>query len=131
MKTPIRVLTSGETEVKVATMFIDHFFDPLDFTYLSILLKEKTEAIGLETEFNCPVRVKIYFPVSTSLNDNQLTEQLQSKSIEAEVGGKNKSIETGYKVVNKIEYSTITTNEYLQRMFQPYISDFNDKSKYS
>ena len=130
-KTPIRLLEKGENEVRVATLLLDHFFDPMDFTYLSILLQEKSEAVGLETEFNCPVRVKIYLPGSSGISEEKLKEQLESKSILVETAGKKKSIALAYSVINKIEFSTITKREYLKKMFQPYARDFNGKVKYN
>jgi polyferredoxin len=129
-KVSIRLLEGGVNEVKVATLLLDHFFDPLDFSYLSILLQEKTDAIGLESEFNCPVRVRIYFPATSSLNEEKLKEQLESKSISIEEGGKKKSVSLAYKVVNKMEFSTISAKEYKKKMFQPYLRDFNGKAKY-
>ena len=130
-KTPVRLLEKGENEVRVATLLLDHFFDPMDFTYLSILLQEKSEAVGLETEFNCPVRVKIYLPGSSGISEEKLKEQLESKSILVETAGKKKSIALAYSVINKIEFSTITKREYLKKMFQPYARDFNGKAKYN
>jgi ferredoxin len=129
-KVSIRLLEEGVNEVKVATLLLDHFFDPLDFNYLSILLQEKTDAIGLESEFNCPVRVRIYFPASSSLSEEKLKEQLESESISVEEGGKKKSVSLAYKVVNKMDFSTISAKAYKKRMFQPYVRDFNGKAKY-
>ena len=129
-KTPVRILEKGIKEVKVASLLLDHFFDPLDFNYLTILLQEKTDAVGLETEFNCPVRVRIFFPATSTTTEEKLKEQLESKSISVEISGKRKSIDLAYRVVNKIEFSTIATKDYAKKMFQPYVREFNSKSKY-
>lgn len=129
-KSPIRILEKGIKEVKVASLLLDHFFDPLDFTYLTILLQEKTDAVGLETEFSCPVRVRIFFPASSTTTEAQLRDQLESKSILVEVSGKKKTIDLAYSVVNNIEFSTIATRDYAKKMFQPYTREFNGKSKY-
>lgn len=129
-KTPVRILEKGIKEVRVASLLLDHFFDPLDFTYLTILLQEKTDAVGLETEFNCPVRVRIYFPANSPTTEEQLREQLESKSILVEAAGKKKSISLAYRVVNKIDFSTIATKDYALKMFTPYVREFNGKSKY-
>jgi polyferredoxin len=130
MKAPIRLLEKEESEVTVATLLLNNFFDPMDFNYLSILLKEKTNAIGVESEFNCPVRVNIFFPGSAKLDEGELKSQLESKEIPVESGGIIKNIELAYVVVNKIGFSTISKKEYVQKMFQPYIKEFNDKEKY-
>lgn len=130
MKAPIHTMSKEVTEVKVASLLVDKFFDPMDFTYLSILLREKTDALGVESEFECPVRVRIFFPASSSMTEEELIAKIESKSISVIMGGKHKTINLEYKVVNKIEYSTITAKAYIEKMFQPYVKDFNSKSNY-
>ncbi|MCK7532962.1 MAG: hypothetical protein MZV63_18950 [Marinilabiliales bacterium] len=44
------------------SLTIDKFFDPLDAVYLQHLLDQKTEAIGYQSDFACPVIVRIHFP---------------------------------------------------------------------
>jgi len=130
MKAPIHTLAKDCKEVKVATMLVDKFFDPMDFTYLSILLRDKTDALGVESEFECPVRVRIFFPANSTLTEDELIAKIESKSLTVLSAGKNKTIDLAYKVVNKIEYSTISAKAYVEKMFQPYVKDFNSKSDY-
>ncbi len=131
LKTSIHLPEAGDKEVKVASVLLNNFFDPMDFSYLSILLKEKTDAIGVESEFNCPVRIRIFFPASSNLNEEKLKEQLESRRIPVNMDGKIKNIELAYEVVNKIEFSTISKKEYVQKMFRHYVKEFNDKEKYN
>jgi hypothetical protein len=132
MKSPVRTLGKGISEVKVASLLVDNFFDPMDFTYLSILLQDKTDAVGLESEFNCPVRIRIFFPASSSITAEELVAKIESKSIHVQmIGGKTKTIDLAYRVAQKPEFSTITSKEYVNKMFQPYLKDFNDQEKYS
>jgi polyferredoxin len=130
MKSAIRTLSSGIDRVKVVSLMLDNFFDPMDFTYLSILLQEKTDAIGLESEFNCPVKVNLFFPGTTEINEQKLKEILESESMQVEAGGKIKTIDIAYKVANKMEINYITKRDYVKKMFQPYVQDFNDRAAY-
>jgi polyferredoxin len=130
MKTALHIMGKENKEVKVASMLVDKFFDPMDFTYLSILLREKTDALGVESEFECPVRVRIFFPANSTLTEEELIAKIESKSLTVLSAGKSKTIDLQYKVVNKIEYSTISAKAYVEKMFQPYQKDFNSKSDY-
>ncbi|MEI6274365.1 MAG: 4Fe-4S binding protein [Prolixibacteraceae bacterium] len=131
MKTPIRLLDKGIEEVKVVSLLLDNFFDPMDFTYLSILLKEKTTAIGLESEFNCPVQIRIYFPGNSDIKEENLIKELESDQLAVESGGKKKNIAISYKVVNKLQFSTISKGDYVRKMFQPIVKEFNNIANYS
>jgi len=131
MKSPIHIMEKECREVKVASMLVDKFFDPMDFTYLSILLRDQTNALGLESEFDCPVRIRIYFPASSTLTEEELVAKIESRNLTVVSGGKKKTIELQYKVINKIDYSTITARAYVEKMFQPYLKSFNDQAKYS
>lgn len=131
MKTPIRLLEKGIDHVKVVSLMLDNFFDPMDFTYLSILLQEKTEAIGVESEFSCPVMVRIYFPGNTDIDEQKLKTILESKTMQVESAGKIKTLDIAYRVANKPEISTITKRAYVEKMFQPFVKDFNDLAAYN
>ncbi len=131
MKMPLRSLDKEVQEVKVVSLLLDHFFDPMDFTYLSILLKEKTEAIGMESEFECPVRVRLFFSGKEEPDLRKLTEILESKSVEAESAGKRVTLDLGYKVAGKMEVSKISKRDYALKMFQPYFREFNKTKEFS
>ena len=71
-KAPIRPITKNIKEVTVVTVLLENFFDTYDFSYLSILLKQNTEVVGLLSEYGCPVIVKIFFPGTTEINENPI-----------------------------------------------------------
>jgi hypothetical protein len=127
----IRTMGKEEKGVKIVSLMLDHFFDPMDFNYLSVLLKEKTEALGVESKFDCPVRINIFFPGAVEIDSQKLTDILESKSVEAESGGKIITLDLGYKVAGKMEESKISWKEYAHKMFQPYWQEFNQIRNYS
>jgi hypothetical protein len=50
--------------------------------------------------------------------------------MQVEAGGKIKTIDIAYKVANKMEINSITKRDYVKKMFQPYVQDFNDRAAY-
>jgi hypothetical protein len=129
-KTALKPLRKGIAEVKEVTVWLENFFDPYDFNYLTRLLVEKTGAVGLVSEYACPVVVKIYFPADTEVNENELIDILESKTLTFQVGDGNKTIDLGYKVGKGPQFRTISSAEYATVLFKPYLAEFNGFAKY-
>ncbi|MEI7527068.1 MAG: 4Fe-4S binding protein, partial [Mariniphaga sp.] len=129
-KAVLRPLKKGIEELKEVTVYLDKFFDPFDFSYLSRLLTDKTAAVGLVTEFACPVLVKIYFPGDYDISESELTEVLQSKTLTFEVGESTKVVELGYTVSKTPIFKTITKEDYSNVLYKPFIVQFNSFAKY-
>ena len=129
-KTPIRPLAKNIKEVTVVTVLLENFFDVYDFSYLSRLLKQKTEAVGLLSEYSCPVVVKIYFPGTIKVNEEELIKILESKNLNFKSGGKSQQIELKYKVVKNPEFESISRGKYITLLFTPYKSKFNHYNNY-
>ncbi|MEA1896720.1 MAG: 4Fe-4S binding protein [Bacteroidota bacterium] len=129
-KTPIRPLAKNIEEVTVVSVLLENFFDIYDFSYLSRLLKQKTEAVGLLSEYACPVVVNIYFPGTPELNEKELIEILESKYLKYESGGKAQEVELKYEVVKDLEFESISRGEYITLLFTPYKRKFNHYSDY-
>ena len=109
---------------------LENFFDAYDFNYLSILLKQQTNALGLRIEFGCPVIVYIYFKGDEVIDRNTLADLLETKKINYEAGNKIKVADLGYKVAAKIETEIITRGNYINELFESYQVAFNDYDKY-
>jgi polyferredoxin len=129
-KKVIAPLKKNIETVAVATVKLDKFFDAFDFSYLSILLGQQTDAVGLVTEYGCPVIVKLYFP--NEVKDlGKLVSVLESKTLTYETTAGKTTVKLGYKVVGKPEISNIDKKSYVTAMFKPFESSFNDREKYS
>ncbi|MCD6112929.1 MAG: 4Fe-4S binding protein [Bacteroidales bacterium] len=126
----IRLLSEGTTEVREVKVLLENFFDVYDFKYLSILLKQKTKAVGLQTEYSCPVIVKIYFPGNYNVDQGKLKEILETEYLSYGVEPNIKKIELKYEVVGKSISKLISKEEFLQNMFKPYHAKFNKYSSY-
>lgn len=128
------VSTAGKDvdSLSVYRLEIDQFFDPLDATYLSYLLKQKTLANGFLTEFACPVKVIIYFPAGKETSPDLLTEILESKSLTYDINGKEYSTKLNYRVISlEAGNEYISKREYGQLMFNPVEMKFNKYNTYT
>jgi NAD-dependent dihydropyrimidine dehydrogenase PreA subunit len=114
------------------TLTIDKFFDPLDATYLQHLLDQKTEAVGYQSEFACPVIVRIYFPAGKEPDRETLVKTIESKSLSFTVNETEFNVKLPYKVVTfSEEKGTLSPQEFAREMFMPERSFFNDSQNYS
>ena len=89
--------------VTVYSLTVDRFFDPLDASYLQYLLQQKTEACGYQSDFACPIVVRIYFPKGRQPDVKKLVDIIQSESMTYKVE------ESIFKV--KLNYKVITISE--------------------
>lgn len=130
-KTPIVPLAKGIETVTGLTLKLENFFDTYDLNYLTKLLGQKTNAVGLITEYDCPVIVKIFFPGDTVIDEKALKEVLESKTLTYEVGGAKSTVKLGYKVATKPEYTKLSRGEYISFLFKAFDQLFNDRDSYS
>ncbi len=127
---PIRPLPKEAADVYAVNLKLDNFFDTFDFNYLSILLKQKTAAVGMLSEYACPVIVKIYFPEKVTDLD-ALVSAIESKTLTYNTTAGESTVKLGYKVAGQPEISSLTRREYLSLLFEPYGNTFNDRESYS
>jgi len=130
-----RVIEEPPADVKTIvyyTLTIDKFFDPLDATYLQHLLDQKTDAVGYQSDFACPVIVRIYFPEGKAPDRETLVKAIESKNLRFIVNETEFNVKLPYRVVTFEENSgSITVNEFAREMFMPVRSFFNEYEKYS
>jgi copper chaperone CopZ len=131
LKTPLKPLKKGVDQVQKVSVMLENFFDPYDFNYMSILLRQKTEAVGLQIEFGCPVNVYVYYPVDSEVDIKELTEIMESRLLSYESQGKPVEVKLNYEVVKKPDIAVITKEDYLTVMFDPYVTSFNGYSRYT
>lgn len=129
-KIAIRSPGAEVVEVKMAALLLDNFFDPMDFDKLSMLLNEKTDALGIESEFSCPVTVRIYFPANSVINEPKLREIVETRKIEVKSDESPITLNMAYKVVGRIAFKSIDVKAYRLRMFEPLHRTFNWKTEY-
>ncbi len=114
------------------TLTIDKFFDPLDATYLQHLLDQKTEAVGYQSDFACPVIVRIYFPKGKAPDRETLVKAIESKNLRFTANETEFNVKLPYRVVTFDEnMGTLPRTEFAREMFMPTRSYFNEYDKYT
>ncbi len=132
VKRVIRPAGSDTDSVIFFSLTIDNFFDPLDAIYLQYLLYQKTSAIGYQSEFACPVTVRIYFPAGKEPAREELVSAIESKRLTFTVSENEFNVRLTYRVVTFDEPAvTISGREYARQMFTPTSSFFNGYSGYN
>jgi hypothetical protein len=130
-----RIISSVAKEVDSVTYYtltVDKFFDPLDATYLQHLLDQKTEACGYQSDFACPVIIRIYFPAGSEPDKETLVKAIESKNLSFTSNGNDFSVKLPYKVITFDEPAVkISKRDYAEQMFTPTVSHFNGYSKYT
>ena len=114
------------------TLTIDKFFDPLDATYLQHLLDQKTDACGYQSDFACPVIVRIYFPQGKEPGKESLVQAIESKNLTFTANDNEFNVKLPYKVITFEEQpGKLSKADYASAMFVPTSSRFNGFSNFS
>ncbi|HNX80411.1 MAG TPA: hypothetical protein PKJ24_11010, partial [Prolixibacteraceae bacterium] len=129
-KTPVTPLKKEVETVTGLTLRLENFFDTYDFNYLARLLQQKTNAVGLISEFDCPIIVKIYFPGDTLVDEKALADILETKLLSWEANEVVNKVKLNYRVTGKFESVKLSRGEYLNLLFKPFELQFNDYEKF-
>jgi ferredoxin len=128
----LRNLETTSDSVVAYSLTVDNYFDPLDAVYLKNLLLQKSDAVGYQSEFACPVIIRIYFPYGKHPGAEALSEIIQTKSLEYTENGINFRTPLEYRVItieeNRDRMSGI---DYLKDMYKPFTMRFNSYSDYT
>jgi len=130
-KIVLRQLNAQEEGVQKVHVSLEDFFDKNDFNYLARFLQDHTTAVGILSEYACPVIVEVFFPASEKLSEEELVELFETKAFSYTYKDKEYTAEMGYEVIDGPEISKISSKDYAQMMFIPVDYQFNNKSEYS
>jgi len=98
VKVPIAKLESEIDSITVFSASVDHFFDPYDTYYLTILLQQNQSIYGFTTEYDCPVKVTIY--TSNTITAEVIKNLIEQKQVEKTYSDNTTQIiDLNYKVV--------------------------------
>ncbi len=121
-----RVATPDHLEVpelKVVTIRTEGMYDKMDINYLGMQMRQTGKKIyGLETEFACPLIVRVYMDPSEDLDKGWFKEVVEMEVLSMpQHGGGSKDIEVGYEFVGmEDEVSMTSTEEFIRNMFSPF-----------
>jgi hypothetical protein len=85
--------------ISVISLTVDRFFDPLDASYLQYLLQQKTDACGYQSDFACPVIIRIYFPNGRHPDMKTLVDIIESESLTYKIDEATYKVKLNYKVI--------------------------------
>ncbi len=129
-KKPVKALAKGVETVYGISLKLENFFDSFDFSYLSELLRQKTDAVGVISEFDCPVIIKVYFATEIE-NRDELLSILEAETLTFKTKNGDVTVELEYEISGKPEYFTISRGEYISTLFTSYQKDFNHRENYT
>ena len=117
-------------ELKVVTIRTEGMYDKMDINYLGMQMRNTGKKIyGLETEFACPLIVRVYMDPSENLDEDWYEDVVEMEVLQMPVhGGGTKEIEVDYEFVKvEDEVVTISTVDFLKKMFNPFKAQFKKR----
>ncbi len=121
-----RVATPNHLEVpdlKIVTIRTEKMYDKLDINYLGMQMRQSGKRIyGLESEFACPLIVRVYMDPSENLDEDWFEEIVEKDVLEMPVhGGGVNEIELDYEFIElEDEVGSIRTEDFIRNMFSPF-----------
>jgi len=117
-------------ELKVVTIRTEHMSDKLDLNYLGLQMRNTGKSVfGLESEYACPLIVRVYMSTEENLDEAWFREIVEKKTLDMPVhGGGVKSTPVDFEFVRMEEgEGRIGISDYLHRMFDPFKAEFNGR----
>ena len=109
--------------LKVVTIRTEGMYDKLDINYLGMQFRLTGKKLyGIETEFACPLIVRVYMDPSEDVDEDWFEEMVEMETLEMPVhGGGTKVIEVDYEFVEmEDEVSYISTADFIRKMFSSF-----------
>ena len=128
-----RVLTPDHKavdSVKIYTIRVEKMSDKLDLNYFGLQLRQADSLIyAVQSEFACPLIVRVYAHPSTNYDSKWFKTQVEKKVLAMPVhGGGVKETPVDFKYVKmEDEISYIDTPTLIKRLFNPFKAEFKSR----
>lgn len=116
--------------IKVVTIRTENMYDKLDLNYLGLQMRLTEKKIyGLESEFACPLIIRVYMDPSENLDKAWFKKIVNMKELEMPLhGGGTKITPVNFKFVDLEDgESYISTEAFIRRMFTPFKAQFKKR----
>lgn len=116
--------------IKVVTIRTENMYDKLDLNYLGLQMRlTENKIYGLESEFACPLIVRVYMDPSENLDKAWFKKIVNMKELEMPLhGGGTKITPVNFKFVDLEDgESYISTEAFIRRMFTPFKAQFKKR----
>ena len=113
--------------IKVVTIRTENMYDKMDLNYLGLQMRLTDKKIyGLESEFACPLIVRVYMDASETADKAWFKKIVNMKELEMPVhGGGTKVTPVNFKFVELEDgESYISTESFIRKMFTPFKAQF-------
>ena len=117
-------------ELKVVNLRVEKMYDKMDLNYLGLQFRgEEKGVFGVESEYDCPVLVRVYMDPSQEADEAWFKEIVSRKVLVMPIhGGGTKETPMDLKFVKmEKETGTIPTADFLHRMFNGFKAEYNGK----
>ena len=121
-----RIQTPDITEcdsLKVVTIRTEGMYDKMDINYLGMQFRLTGKRLyGLETEFACPLIVRVYMHPDEDVDEDWFEDVVEKKTLNMPThGGGEKIIEVDYDFVKQEKaVETVSTEAFIRKMFNPF-----------
>lgn len=116
--------------IKVVTIRTENMYDKLDLNYLGLQMRLTDKKIyGLESEFACPLIVRVYMDASETADKAWFKKIVNMKELEMPVhGGGTKITPVNFKFVDLEDgESYISMESFIRKMFTPFKAQFSSR----
>jgi len=120
----------GTAQIKVITVRTENMYDKMDPNYLGMQFRNAGRRYyGLETEYACPLIVRLYMAVNEPIDEEFIKQMCSLKEVEMpQHGGGVKIIPVNYKYVRtEDQVDTLALRPYLEKMFTPFKAEFKTR----
>ena len=117
-------------ELKVVTLRVEKMHDKMDLNYFGLQFRdEETPVYGVESEYDCPVVVRVYMDPAAEADEAWFKEIVNRKKLVMNLpNGNVNEIPMGLEFVRmEPQTETISTSDFLQKMFSPFKAEYSGK----
>lgn len=127
----VQNLVPGSVDsLKIMTIRTERMYDKMDINYLGLQMRQTDKKIyGLETEFACPLIVRVYMHPDENIDKAWAKEIVEMDVLNMPVhGGGSKEIEVDYEFVSlEDETGSISSEEFIRKLFNPFKAEFKSR----
>ena len=118
--------------IKVVTIFTEKMYDRMDPNYLGLQFRNTGKGYyGLETEYNCPLIVRLYMDLDEPVDEKFFKEMVEMKELEMLVhGGGTNIVKVDFEYIGISDvFDTISRREFLIRQFTTFSVPFKSNQE--
>ncbi|MDR2908232.1 MAG: 4Fe-4S binding protein [Bacteroidales bacterium] len=120
---------AGEAQVKVVTLGVEGLFDAGDVNVLGNIFKENPDFYGIQSEYACPVIIKLFMKADKTVTKKELTKIVEIKEFDMVIhGGAIRKVECNYELVTVDKNETLMPRQEFFDLMFPYQEGVSKKN---